>query len=69
MINVSDPKEKKTKTVKIMEVLEHRDNIHYTRMGVITKGCVVKTELGKVKVTSRPTQDGMINGILIEEKK
>jgi len=45
------------------------DDPHYTRMNVITKGCIVNTEIGRVKVTSRPTQHGVVNGILIEEKK
>jgi small subunit ribosomal protein S8e len=64
MINVTD-KSGKTKAVKVLEVLEHMDNPNYTRMGVITKGCVVKTDLGKVKVTSRPTQSGVLNGVLL----
>ena len=68
-INVTDTKTGKTQTTKILEVLEHLDNPHYTRSNVITKGCIVKTELGNVKVTSRPTQHGIVNGVLIEEKK
>jgi small subunit ribosomal protein S8e len=68
-INVTDPKTGKTENTKILEVLEHLDNPHYTRSNVITKGCIVKTELGKVKVTSRPSQHGVVNGIIVEEKK
>jgi len=67
LINVS--KSGKTQTVKILEVIDHMDDPHYTRMNVITKGCIVNTEIGKVKVTSRPTQHGVVNGIIIEEKK
>jgi len=67
LINVS--KSGKTQTVKILEVIDHMDDPHYTRMNVITKGCIVNTEMGKVKVTSRPTQHGVVNGVLIEEKK
>ena len=67
LINVS--KAGKTQTVKILEVIDHMDDPHYTRMNVITKGCIVNTEIGRVKVTSRPTQHGVVNGILIEEKK
>jgi len=36
-------------------------------MNVITKGAIVKTELGLVRVTSRPGQHGVVNGVLIEE--
>ena len=67
LINVS--RSGKTQTVKILEVIDHMDDPHYTRMNVITKGCIVNTEIGKVKVTSRPTQHGVVNGIIIEEKK
>ncbi|MFH1228862.1 MAG: 30S ribosomal protein S8e [Candidatus Aenigmatarchaeota archaeon] len=68
MINVNDKNTGKTQTVKVLEVIEHMDNPNYTRMGVITKGCIVKTDLGKVKVTSRPTQHGIVNGTLVEKK-
>ena len=33
---------------------------------ILTKGAFVETNLGKVKITSRPGQDGNMNGILIE---
>jgi small subunit ribosomal protein S8e len=68
-VNVTNPKTGKSQVTKILEVLEHLDNPHYTRMGVITKGCVVKTEIGKVKITSRPGQHGTVNGILLESSK
>ena len=68
-VNVANPKTGKSQTTKILEVLEHLDNPHYTRSSVITKGCVVKTELGRVKITSRPGQHGIVNGIIVEEKK
>jgi small subunit ribosomal protein S8e len=68
-VNALNPKTKKAKKVKILNVVEHADNPHYTRRGIITKGCVVKTEIGLVKITSRPSQEGVANGIMIEEKK
>jgi small subunit ribosomal protein S8e len=68
LINVTDPKTGKTKKTKIIGVIEHLDNINYTRMNIITKGCVVKTEAGNAKVTSRPGQHGIVNGILVEKK-
>jgi len=69
--NVLDPKTKIFKKVKILDVLDHPDNPHFTRRGVITKGCTIKTEIGLVKVTSRPSQHGMVNGIALttDEKK
>ena len=67
-INVSDKKGKITKT-KIMTVVENPANPHYVRRNVMTKGSIVKTEMGLARITSRPSQHGVVNGILIEEKK
>jgi small subunit ribosomal protein S8e len=68
-INVADPKTKKISRVKIITVEKNPANPHYIRMNVITKGSIVKTEIGSVRVTSRPGQDGVVNGVLVEEKK
>jgi len=65
-INVYVPKEKKVKAVKILSVVENPSNREFTRKNIITKGAIVNTELGKVKVTSRPGQDGLLNGVLLE---
>lgn len=67
-VNVLNPKTKKVKKVKILDVIDHADNPHYTRRGIITKGCIVKTDVGLVKITSRPSQHGIVNGIILEEK-
>ena len=58
-----------TKKVKIKGVLETPSNRHYARKGVITKGTIVETEIGKAKITSRPAQHGVLNAVLIEESK
>ena len=65
--NVTDPETKKTQKVKILSVIENPANQDYSRRGVITKGAIIKTELGKAIVTSRPGQDGVINAILKKE--
>ncbi|MGB9719675.1 MAG: 30S ribosomal protein S8e [Candidatus Anstonellales archaeon] len=57
--------DKGVKKAKIISVIEG-NNPHYTRQNVITKGAVLNTELGKVRVTSRPGQDGVVNGILVK---
>ncbi len=59
-------KDKKLKKVQIKNVLETPSNRFLARQNILTKGTLVETELGKVKITNRPTQEGMINGILIE---
>jgi len=56
----------KVKKVKIRTVIETPDNRHYARQNIITKGAVIDTEAGKVKVTNRVGQDGVVNGILLK---
>jgi small subunit ribosomal protein S8e len=62
--NVSMP-DGKAKKAKILRVLESPANRHYQRMAIITKGAVVETEVGKVRITSRVGQHGVANGILV----
>jgi small subunit ribosomal protein S8e len=64
-INVVDPKNNKMQVAEIMGVIENHANDHFVRRNIITKGAVVETSLGQVKITSRPGQDGMVNGVLI----
>ncbi|MCD6093032.1 MAG: 30S ribosomal protein S8e [Candidatus Aenigmarchaeota archaeon] len=59
---------KETKRAKILSVIENYANPHLTRQNVITKGCIIETELGKARVTSRPGQHGIINAVLLGEK-
>ena len=55
----------KTKVLDILNVVENTANPNYVRRNIITKGAIVETPEGNAKVTSRPGQDGVINGILI----
>lgn len=66
-INVVDLSSKKSETLEILTVIENEANPNYVRRNIITKGAIVETSSGKVKVTSRPGQDGVINGVLINE--
>jgi small subunit ribosomal protein S8e len=56
----------KTQKTKIKNVLETPSNRFLARQNILTKGTIVETELGKAKITNRPSQEGNINGILIE---
>ncbi|RLG09650.1 30S ribosomal protein S8e [Candidatus Pacearchaeota archaeon] len=56
----------KSKRAEIKNVLETPSNKFLARQNIITKGSILETDLGKVKVTNRPTQEGILNGILIE---
>jgi small subunit ribosomal protein S8e len=65
--NVSDSKGKATKS-KIIRVKKSPANRDYERRGVITKGAVIETEAGEAVVTSRPTDDGVVNAVLTKSK-
>jgi len=64
-VNVMDPKSKKSKKVAIKSVEENTANPNFVRRGILTKGTVIETDLGKARVTSRPGQEGGINAVLI----
>jgi small subunit ribosomal protein S8e len=57
------PKQKK---VEIKNVLETPSNRFLARQNILTKGTILETELGKVKITNRPSQEGVVNGILLK---
>lgn len=63
-VNVADKKGKTTKT-KIINVVENPANPHLVRRNILTKGAIVETKLGKVRITSRPGQESSVNGILL----
>ena len=57
----------KKKTVKLVieGVTNNPANIHYSRRNIITKGAIVKTNKGDVKITSRPGQSGTLFGVFM----
>jgi small subunit ribosomal protein S8e len=65
---LSDPVSGKAKKVKIETVTDNPANLHFMRRNIITKGAVIKTEIGEAKVTNRPGQDGVINAVLLPSK-
>ncbi|MFB6076458.1 MAG: 30S ribosomal protein S8e [Candidatus Aenigmatarchaeota archaeon] len=66
-MNLSNPETGKTEKVEIENVIDNPANQHFVRRNLITKGSVVETDKGKAKVTSRPGQKGVLEGILLEE--
>lgn len=64
-INVTNPKTKKSQVTEIVSILESPASRDFIRRGIITKGSILETKLGKVKITSRPGQEGALNGVLI----
>ena len=63
--NVFDPKNKKFSKAKILSVVENKANPNLVRRNVITKGCIIKTEIGNARITSRPGQEGTVNAVLV----
>jgi small subunit ribosomal protein S8e len=66
-INVNDPKSGKTKRVKMTQVVENGADPNYVRRNILTKGAIVETDMGRVRITSRPGMHGVLSGVLIEE--
>ena len=62
------PKNKKGKAKKleIKNVIETPSNRFFARQNIITKGTIVETSEGKAKITSKPSQEGTLNGIFLE---
>ena len=68
-VNVADPKTGKIQRVPVVSVKSSEANPHHIRRNIITKGALIETKIGTAKVTSRPGQDGIVNAVLVEEKK
>jgi small subunit ribosomal protein S8e len=66
-VNVYDPATKSMKVAKIVTVRENPANPNYVQRNIITRGAILETELGLVRVLSRPGQDGVLNGIRLEK--
>ena len=66
-INVMDPKTKKAKITTLTNVLETPSNRFLARQNILVKGAVIETELGKAKITNRPSQEGSVQAVLVKE--
>ena len=56
-----------TRRVRILDLVDNPANRFFKRRGIITKGAIVRTEIGLAKITSKPGRDGVLNAVLIEE--
>jgi len=63
--NVVDPKTKKVENVEILRFLQNPASPDLQRRNILTKGAIIETKKGKARITNRPSQDGMINAVLI----
>ena len=51
---------------ELKAVIEHEADRNFVIRNIVSKGAIVDTSLGKVKVTSRPGQTGTLSGVLVE---
>jgi len=54
--------------LKILGVEHNPANRQFARFGIITKGAILKTEKGLVRVTSRPGQYGIVQGVFVKKE-
>lgn len=62
--NVTNEKGK-TKKTTIKNVIETPSNKFLARQNILVKGAIIETELGKARITNRPSQEGCVNAVLI----
>lgn len=67
-VNIIDPKTKKSKKVQIKNVLETPSNRFLARQNILVKSAIIETELGRARITNRPSQEGMVQGELLDIK-
>ncbi len=58
----------KTQKAEIKNVIETPQNRFFARQNRLMKGAIIDTSLGKAKITNRPSQEGCINAVLVENK-
>lgn len=63
-INVASGKTVKVATIKTVK--QNDANINFIIRNIMNKGAIVETDLGMVKITSRPGQNGSVSGVLVK---
>lgn len=63
--NVYDAATKKWQRVALRTEKDNPANRNFSRMNILTKGAIVDTEIGPIKITNRPGQEGTINAVKI----
>ena len=67
-VHVLDKKTNKCTMTELQTARENPANRNYARRNIITKGAIISTPLGDVRITSRPGQTGSLNAVLVEKK-
>ena len=56
----------KIQKTEIKNVIETPQNRFLARQNILYKGSIIETSKGKARITNRPSQEGMVNAVLIE---
>ncbi|MDD2473175.1 MULTISPECIES: 30S ribosomal protein S8e [unclassified Methanoculleus] len=62
---VANPATGETRKAKIETVEANSANPNYVRRNLLTRGAIIRTEMGRARIVSRPSQDGVVNAVLI----
>jgi small subunit ribosomal protein S8e len=65
-VNVNT-KDGKAVRATVKNVVGNDADHNYVRRNIVTKGAVLETDKGLVRVTSRPGMHGVVSGVLVEE--
>ena len=65
-VNINS-KDGKTTRATVKNVVGNDADPNFVRRNIVTKGAVLETDKGLVRVTSRPGMHGVVSGILLEE--
>jgi len=57
----------KAKKAEITNVEATPQNMFLARQNRLMKGSIIETSAGKARITNRPSQEGMVNAILIKQ--
>lgn len=64
--SVTNLKTHKTTTSKIRTVVQTPSNNFLARQNILVKSAIIDTELGKARITNRPSRDGNVQAVLLE---
>ena len=67
VVNAIDKETGKSVRATVTDVIENAASNEYRRRDIITKGTILETNAGNVRVTNKPSAEGFINGIIIKE--
>jgi small subunit ribosomal protein S8e len=58
---------KGTKKTNIKNVVETPSNTFLARQNILVKGAIIDTELGRARITNRPSQEGNVQAVLLNK--